>query len=228
MGYAGRLDPMAEGVLLILVGDELKNQKEYWALDKEYEAKILLGAETDTYDILGLPKIPNPKSQITNKFQSPKSKIQKTLESFQGEYTFDYPPYASRKVKGKPLFWWARRGKLSEIKIPTKTVQIHEIELLDVQSVAKEKLQNRILKNISLVMGNFRQKQIKAAWKKVFKQARAEKFVIIKIRVFASSGTYIRTIAHELGKKLGTGAALLHLKRTKVGNFKVKNSIHVK
>jgi tRNA pseudouridine55 synthase len=253
LGYAGRLDPMAEGVLLVLAGDELKNQKKYWALDKEYEAEILLGTETDTFDILGMSKMSKfsianyqfPNRSKSLKFNAEDSEqkekqnfsfssdvgikrraqIQKAIDEFQGEHTFEYPAYASRKVNGKPLFWWARRGKLSEIKIPTKTVQVHEIELLDIKTVTKEKLRNRILKNIGLVKGNFRQKQIKSAWKKDFQQTRADKFVVIKIRMFVSSGTYIRTIADELGKKLGTGAVLLHLKRTKVGDFNEQGSL---
>ena len=54
MTYAGRLDPVAEGELLILIGEECKNKEKYLGLDKEYEVEILLGLTTDTYDILGL------------------------------------------------------------------------------------------------------------------------------------------------------------------------------
>ncbi|MDE1988462.1 MAG: hypothetical protein KGJ58_03695 [Patescibacteria group bacterium] len=54
--YAGRLDPLAEGVLILLVGDAVYEKEKYLKTDKEYEAEILFGFETDTYDILGLPK----------------------------------------------------------------------------------------------------------------------------------------------------------------------------
>ena len=111
LGYAGRLDPMAEGVLLILVGEELKSQKTYWSLDKE------------------------------------------------------------------------------------------------------------------LVKGDFRQKLIMTIWKNIFRKTKQKEFFTIKIKIFVSSGAYIRTIAHEFGKKLGTNAILLHLKRTKVGKFKEQKSL---
>lgn len=228
LGYAGRLDPMAEGVLLILVGDELKNQEKYWALDKEYEAEILLGFNTDTYDILGIPELPitNYQLQYENKKQIEKTK--KILNSFQGPFTFLYPPYSSRTVKGKPLFWWARRNKLDEIEIPKKTSTIHNIEILNFYEMEKEVLEKLIINRINLVKGNFRQKLIKNTWQKIFKNTKQQKFSIIKIRVFVSSGTYIRSIANELGKRINTGAILLHLKRTKVGKYNTTNSIKIK
>lgn len=220
LGYAGRLDPMAEGVLLILVGDELKNQEKYWALDKEYEAEILLGFNTDTYDILGIPNITNRKSQIAKR-----KIITQQLKRFEGEFTFLYPPYSSRTVKGKPLFWWARRNKLDEIEIPKKTSTIYNIEILDFYEIEKDALEKLIINRINLVKGNFRQKIIKNTWQRVFKNTKQQKFSIIKIRVFVSSGTYIRSIANELGHRLGMGAMLLHLKRTKVGKFNINKSI---
>mgnify|MGYP000153282325 CR=1 FL=1 len=58
--YAGRLDPMAEGVLLLLAGDEVHKNEEYQKLDKEYEAEILIGFNTDTYDVLGIPRMAQP------------------------------------------------------------------------------------------------------------------------------------------------------------------------
>ena len=63
MTYAGRLDPMAEGVLLILAGKTVYEKEKYLKLDKEYEGEILFGFETDTYDILGLPKEKNNRHQ---------------------------------------------------------------------------------------------------------------------------------------------------------------------
>jgi len=231
LGYAGRLDPMAEGVLLVLVGEELKEQKKYWGLDKEYEAEILLGFETDTYDILGIPRmsqITNNKQQITNKSQNLNAKIKNALKDFEGEFTFTYPPYSSRTVEGKPLFWWARRNKLSEIKLPQKTTEIKKVDLLEIKGIAKQELENLIIERINLVKGDFRQKLIKTTWKSNLRKTKCQEFVIIKIRVLVSSGTYIRTIAQKLGTALGTGAVLLHLKRTKVEKFSVKNSIKLK
>ncbi|OGZ57833.1 MAG: hypothetical protein A3F94_03030 [Candidatus Spechtbacteria bacterium RIFCSPLOWO2_12_FULL_38_22] len=227
LGYAGRLDPMAEGVLLVLVGEELKNQKKYWTLNKKYEAEILLGFGTDAYDILGIPKM-SQLSIINYPLSSGKNveqkKIKKVLKNFEGKLTFGYPPYSSRTVNGKPLFWWARQDRLSEIEIPKKTICIKKMKLLKITEIKKEELKNLIIHRINLVKGDFRQELIKTAWEKTLQETTQEKFMIIKIKTRVSSGTYIRTIADELGKKLNTRALLLHLKRTQVGNYTIKKS----
>ena len=223
LGYAGRLDPMAEGVLLVLIGEELKNQKKYWTLNKKYEAEILLGFETDTFDILGIAKISDNILQAINN-----QKIKKTIKNFEGKFTFSYPPYSSRTVNGKPLFWWARQDRLGEIEIPKKTIHIKKIKLLKITNIKKKELKNLIIRRINLVKGDFRQELIKTAWKKVLQETTQEKFMIIKIKTRVSSGTYIRTIADELGKKLNTRALLLHLKRTQVGNYTIKKSQRLK
>ena len=70
MTYAGRLDPMAEGDLLILIGEECKKKDAYLGLDKEYEVEVLFGIETDTHDVLGIPKVCR---QISN-IQYPKKR----------------------------------------------------------------------------------------------------------------------------------------------------------
>jgi tRNA pseudouridine55 synthase len=64
MTYAGRLDPLAEGELLVLVGESCKNKEKYLKLDKEYLVDILFGFETDSYDLLGLPVSPGKRNQI--------------------------------------------------------------------------------------------------------------------------------------------------------------------
>lgn len=220
MSYAGRLDPLAEGVLLVLTGDELKEQKKYWGLDKQYEADILFGFSTDTYDVLGIPSYP------PHAFEK-KIPNQKEIQKFQGNYTFTLPPYSSHKINGKPLFWWARNNKLDEIEIPRKTVKIYKIELREEKNIKKDDLLEKILEKIDSVQGDFRQKEIKEAWKEALKGSPTVEFPVLKIIVNCSSGTYIRSIANELGEKTGTEAVLLNLKRTRVGEFMVENSIRI-
>ncbi|MEX0877550.1 MAG: hypothetical protein WDZ40_01645 [Candidatus Spechtbacterales bacterium] len=277
MTYAGRLDPLAEGVLLVLVGDELKQQEKYWDLDKEYEADILFGVSTDTYDVLGIPaaetkksssqvprsdfsrastelsrmsentplrsrrKTPNgDQAQLQSRSSSERSRqtLFTLLEEFKGEYTFSFPPYSSRRVKGKPLFWWARNGRLDEIEIPKKTVQIYKIELVENSSIKKSVLVKQITEKVDSVRGDFRQEEIKNAWKELLENSNTDDFSVIKIKVACSSGTYIRSIAHDVGEKLGTGlptaqstaqigAVLLSLKRTRVGEHTVNDSIKI-
>ncbi|MCR4284352.1 MAG: hypothetical protein NUV64_03535 [Parcubacteria group bacterium] len=217
MTYAGRLDPMAEGVLLILVGDNVHKKDYYLKMEKEYEAEILFGFETDTYDILGLP-LRAEKNEVSGE------EIKKELEKFHGEISLPLPPYSSYKIKGKPLFSWAREGKLNEIEIPLRKTEVRDIEFLKSYDIRLENLIKTIVNRIDKVSGDFRQSEIKNRWEKMLKDKGDQTFKIVKIRFLVSSGTYIRSITHELGKRLGTSAILFSLIRTSVGEYKAKDS----
>ena len=85
MTYAGRLDPMASGVLLVLAGEETKNKDKYLGLDKEYDFEILFGFATDTYDILG--KVIKARNLIAKKEDLEKI-IQKELKPIKRRTNF--------------------------------------------------------------------------------------------------------------------------------------------
>ena len=143
------------------------------------------------------------------------------------------PPYSSYKIKGKPLFQWAREGKLDEIKIPMRQTKINSAEMLSLSEVSGKKLLNAIKQKISLIKGDFRQKEILKQWQKMLPElcssSKMVTFWIAKIKISCSSGTYIRSIAHYLGKELKTGASFAGIEttRTKVGNFDIKNSLRI-
>lgn len=220
MTYAGRLDPMAEGVLIVLAGEGVYEKDKYLKLNKEYEAEIVFGFSTDTHDALGIVK----KKKETS--FSPKL-AEEELNNFIGDFLFSLPAYSSYKVNGKPLFVWAREGKLGEVEKVKKTTKIHGIKLTSAnpwKKINAQDLLKKITDKINLVRGDFRQNKIKEQWQKVLSEPGAQ-YPVVKIRVNCSSGTYIRSLANELGKKLGTGAFLLSLKRTGVGDFKIKDSI---
>ena len=204
--YAGRLDPIAEGVLILLSQDDVHKKEEYQKLDKEYEAEILFGFKTDTYDILGLTQ--------------PVELIKKDIESLVGEITLPLPPYSSYKIQGKPLFMWAREGKLSEIEIPARTTTVHNAEVLDSYEIGSEELLKRITDKINLVKGDFRQEEVIKSWQEVLNK-KEQKYLTVKAKFNVSSGTYIRSIAHSLR------GVLLGLTRTKVGDFDIKDSIKI-
>jgi len=219
MTYAGRLDPMAEGVLLVLAGDSVHQKDELLRLDKEYEAEILLGVKTDTFDVLGVvdPFLLNYKIPIFYNLRA-------ELKGLQGDFTFSLPPYSSYKIQSKPFFQWAREGRLDEIKIPIRTTKIYEIELLGERKIDANGLSKEITEKINLVKGDFRQEEIKTRWNEILKSCSPsddEQFKIVKIRVNCSSGTYIRAIADKLG------GCLLGLKRTRVGDFRIKDAIFI-
>lgn len=216
MTYAGRLDPMAEGLLLILVGDECKKKEEYLGLNKVYEVEVLFGFATDTGDLLGkVEKVASEKWQVKNGIQ--KQEIQNTLKVLEGKFVQEYPTFSSKTVDGMPLFAKAKSGSLPEI-LPTKDVEIYDIELLDQKEISSTDLLNYIQTNVGKVKGDFRQEEILKLWKEILEEENQE-FQKIKIRVFCSSGTYMRSLATRLGEKLGIRACAFSIKRTQVGEY---------
>ena len=221
IGYAGRLDPMAEGLLLLLVGEENKKRKEYERLSKIYDVEIVIGVATDSYDALG---------KITNISQTMKHCSKKEIEqvpgSLTGEIEQPYPPYSAARVNGKPLYYWAREGKIDSIKIPTKKIIISKIDLVSIGVVPAKTLEQIISEKISRITGNFRQEEIKDIWKKYFQENQQE-YQMIKIHVECSSGTYMRGLANMFGKKIKSNAFALSILRTQIGNFDIKGATHI-
>lgn len=216
LSYAGRLDPMAEGLLLVLVGDENNNRDKFLGLHKEYEVEILFGVETDTYDILGIASIGDNSVEISEDLL-----VQK-LSKFIGKINLPYPPYSSKPVNGMPLFEWARNERLDEIVMPNQDSQINAIELIELYKIEKDKLEKYILDSIQKVNGDFRQDKIKQNWEKLFKDNnQISEFPVVKIKVFCESGAYMRSVAYELGRMMKTGAIALSIKRTRIGEHSI-------
>ncbi len=225
MSYPGRLDPMAEGVLLLLVGEENKKMKHYMRLDKEYVAEILLGISTDSHDILGLPT-KGENIEISEK------ELKRKIKKLKGNYKQKIPMFSSIRVKGKPLFYYARKGKTEYIKAPEFIVSIKNVQIEDIYEISSQRLLKEIIKKINLLKGDFRQEEIINAWKNILKNEEnennegKEKFRVVKVRIACSSGTYIRAIADDVGKVYG-GGMLISLKRTKVGRFEVRDALKI-
>ena len=216
MTYAGRLDPMASGLLLILAGEETKFKEKYLKLDKEYDFQILFGFSTDTYDILG-KVTKNYKLSITN--HELKKQIKENLKSFLGEIIQKYPIYSSKTVKGKPLFYYARAGE--EVEIPERKVFIKKLELDKIIEINNEKLFKNIEKRIKKVKGDFRQDEILKIWgKELLKEkCNQKKYYVANLKIKCSSGTYVRVIANSLGNILDIGGLAFSIKRTKLGKY---------
>lgn len=211
LSYAGRLDPMAEGVLLVLVGEEENRDREkYLGLDKSYEVEVLLGISTDTGDVLGL--VQNTEKEGKKVLNE---EIEKVVKNLEGENNFPYPVFSSRTVDGKPLHEWAREGRLDEIEIPTKASTIYSAKLIDTKIISATDILQSVLNDIDQIQGNFRQEEIKKSWNESLQNLNQE-FQIATISIDCSSGAYMRTIAEELGKKLGTVALAYRIKRTKI------------
>ncbi len=222
LSYAGRLDPMAEGLLLVLSGNECSEDQRSGFLDlkKEYEMEILFGFTTDSYDILGLPHY-----FITNREKlnvgSVKIEAEKVLKGFLGiGHGLTYPPFSSKTINGKPLFKMALDGELDNVELPKIEGSLEQIQVLGVENITTEDVKRHIHRVISLVTGNFRQKEILEMWTSLLQSLPAgECWPVLKISVLCESGVYMRSIAQELGIRLKTGALALSIKRIKVGEY---------
>ena len=213
MTYAGRLDPMAEGVLVLLSGEECKQKERYLKLDKEYEFTVLFGFATDTYDILG--KVQHSYILENVDISEMEKHIKKNLKYFKGKIMQKYPMYSSKTVAGKHLHEYARAGE--EVESPEQKVEVKSLKYLKLKKINSQKLLQNIEGRIALVNGYFRQSEIIKIWRKTLKNPSS--YFVADFRARVSSGTYTRAIANDLGIRIGTPALALKINRTKVGNF---------
>jgi tRNA pseudouridine55 synthase len=210
--YAGRLDPMAEGLIILLTEDDVHKKEEFLKLDKTYEVEFILGAETDTYDILG--RIVGQ----TDAFDVVINDVEDTVVNLAGEHAQKYPPYSSRRVNGKPLWQWARDGLLDTIEIPSHDVVVKDSKYLGFSSYTEYNLSTKIRTSLSLVDGNFRQIEVMTYWQDFFYEHEG-RYRVYVAEFKVSSGTYIRSLIHDLGKTLGVGAVCLKITRKQVGEY---------
>ncbi len=121
VGHAGTLDPMAEGLLVVLVGAATKSQRAFQQHEKSYEATIRFGAQTDTADATGaiIAQAPVPVLDA--------QRIATVLASFEGPLSQTPPAFSAVKVRGRPAYWWARRRQ--PVVLPPRLVQIHALSL---------------------------------------------------------------------------------------------------
>jgi len=174
VGHTGTLDPLATGLLVLLVGKATKRAPELSSLDKSYDAVLRLGQTSTTGDEEG-------DKQSLSKIVPSEETILKVLKKFVGEIEQVPPIYSAIKIGGQRAYKLARAGK--EIRMEPRRVKIYKLEL----------------KNY--------------------------KHPNLDITVDVSSGTYIRTLAEDIGKKLAVGAYLTELNRTRVGEFLLKDAV---
>jgi tRNA pseudouridine55 synthase len=174
IGHLGTLDPMATGVLPLVMGRMTRLCQFYNASEKTYEGTIRLGVTTDTYDADGEPV---GTAEIVNVTLE---EISAAALAFMGRLQQVPPPFSAKKIHGVPAYKLARRKQQVELK-PVE-VEVNEL-------------------TISGLNGH-----------------------LVEFRCRVSSGTYVRSLAHELGQKLGIGAHLASLRRTAVAEFALEQS----
>ena len=176
VGHTGTLDPMATGVLPILLGRATALSSLLLEGDKKYIAEIKLGVTTDTDDITGNIL---EEREVNITFEQLKT----ALESFLGEIDQIPPAFSAIKKDGVRLYKLAREGKT--VDVPSRKITVHEVDIIS--------------------------------------ELNAEN--IVKVEFFVSKGTYIRSLARDLGEVLGCGATLYSLRRTKTSQFDIKDCI---
>ncbi len=193
ISFAGRLDPMAHGEMVLLKGDECKKQDSFCGKDKIYEFEILYGFTTDSLDILGI----SSEQEIRNDFKN---------KNFEGEYLQPYPIYSSKTItlnnKKIPLWKYASLYKIDKEIIPKKRVNVYKMEKLGENRFNNTELLEMILNKLSLLSEEYREKfryfEIKNLWESNLSKDK-RLFKVEKYRVTVSSGTYIRSLCERMG-----------------------------
>lgn len=215
--HTGTLDPMAEGVIIVLLGEERLKKKEHAKWKKGYEFEIALGIQTDTYDGMGIIK------NVSYDREKPDSeKIKKILRTFIGNYNQKIPPFSTKKVKGKHLHQLARKNNIEST--PAKRGNIYKLDLLDSRSIKMNEITKDIIDRILLVTGDFRQEEIIQQWVDFSEKNRHKDVIILKFYVETSKGLYIRSLSQDICKKMGTVGFAYKIIRTKNGNYTKQNS----
>ena len=122
IGHTGTLDPMAEGLLILLVGPATRHQQAFQGHDKAYEAVLRLGTQTDTGDADGRPVRTAPIPSLDT------ARVAEVLASFEGELVQTPPTYSAVKVRGRPAYWWARRQQ--PVTLTARTVRLLQLQLV--------------------------------------------------------------------------------------------------
>ena len=177
IGHTGTLDPLATGVLPLVVGRATRLAQFLSSDEKEYIADVRFGAATATYDGEGRVAAPDAGACSTLRTEA----LGPLLDDFRGTYWQTPPPFSAKKIGGTPAYRLARADRPVELK-PVR-VTVHALEVL---SCAGD---------------------------------------LVKLRIVSSSGFYVRSLASELGKRLGCGAYLDGLRRTRAGAFTLENAV---
>lgn len=194
MGHAGTLDPMATGLMIIGVGEGTKKLSEYLKLDKEYVAEILIGLRTTTGDITGEVVEKKEVGDDAADIFSAE-KISAAINAMIGVLSLRVSAYSAIKKDGVPFYKKAYAAEKSGESIPESELPLREMKVYETELIS---IDSAVTDDI--------------------------KTVVIKARFKVGSGTYIRSLGEELGRRLGYPATLKSLRRTKIGDFKIEDA----
>ena len=174
VGHLGTLDPIATGVLPLVIERATRLAQFYTHSDKIYEGVVRFGWSTDTYDRAGVATSPPQEVSLEA------ATIEPLLESFRGEFLQQPPPVSAKKVAGRRAYELARKSM--EVELAPVKVHVYELTLLEVRGPD------------------------------------------VRLRAHCAGGTYLRSIAHDLGRAVGCGAHLQELRRLASGEFEIEQA----
>lgn len=177
IGHAGTLDPLASGIVIVCTGKYTKRIEEFQTLEKEYIAKLKLGATTPCFDAEQEEDNTYPFAHITREL------IEEKCIQFIGNIEQKPPQFSAVKVQGKRAYDFARQGKETELQ--ARPVFIKSIEILSFEGQE------------------------------------------LSLKIICGKGTYIRSLARDLGKALGSGAYLTGLVRSRIGEYDLSKAYEI-
>ncbi len=176
-GHAGTLDPRATGLLIVCTGKKTKTMHRFIGMEKEYTGELELGIVTPSFDLETEVIERRPCGYVTRR------QLDVAVRAFVGKQLQKPPMYAATKLRGKPLYRYARRGRT--VERPQKEIVVTTFDIVEV------------------------------------------KIPHVRFRIVCSKGTYIRSLVHDLGQRLGCGATLTELRRTRIGEFGVDQAMTI-
>lgn len=175
VGHTGTLDPLATGLLILVLGEATKLSDYLLAADKSYGLKVRLGVTTDSMDRTGKVLTETSCDQLTAE------RVRAAALALQGDFQWPVPIFSAAKVDGKKLYEHGRAG--TQVVIPTKAMKYWDAEIDEVSPLG------------------------------------------VQMKISCSKGSFIRTWADELGKKLGVGGIIEELRRLSVGTWDLSQAV---
>lgn len=216
--HTGTLDPMAEGVVIVLTSEDRYKKELFSNVKKKYVFDILIGVQTDSYDTLGLV---NSTTNTNLDLHTIKNSISNILPKIKKIHIQTQPLFSAQRVNGKSAFDLAKQKKSFDRK--KNKIQIHSITLVKAKKIPLNTFIAITKKRVALVSGAFRQKKIIKKWQETIlklKKNNIDSLPLIKINATVSKRTYIRSITEIISKELKLPATTFHIIRTQNGNFK--------
>ena len=223
VGHAGTLDPLASGVMILCTGKCTKLIDQLQAGTKEYVATLRLGCTTPSFDAEHPIDAIYPTSHITQ------AAVEEALSRFRGSIWQVPPVYSACKVEGRRAFDYIRQGE--DVELKAKELVIDELELLDLHLPEQGLISPHADEVAKMAREDIHIKDY-GRDKETYEIGEAtnidtEHLTYLQIRVVCSKGTYIRALARDIGQALGSGAYLIGLRRTRVGNIRVEDCLPV-